>query len=79
MKLQKIYQKVYYQSYINYLYKPQGYTSKQTYTLVLEEFPLPSLSYLKSLSKGGIDPISGLLLLENGSVTDENGNLTVLF
>ena len=68
------------------LYKPQGrpiytneiirfslmhrYTSKQAYTLLLEEFPLPSLSYLKSLSKGGIDPLSGLLLLlENGSIS----------
>jgi hypothetical protein len=46
------------------------YTSKQAYTLLLEEFPLPSLSYLKSLSKGGIDPLSGLLLLlENGSIS----------
>ena len=52
------------------LYKPQGcliysnqitrfsqmhrYTSKKAYTLLLEELPFPSLSYLKSLSKGGI-------------------------
>ena len=40
----------------------QRYTSRQAYELLLEEFPLPSLSYLKMLSKGGIEPVKALKL-----------------
>ena len=50
----------------------QRYTSRQAYHLLLEEFPLPSLSYLKTLSQGGIEPIKALkLLLENGKVSSD--------
>ena len=46
----------------------QRYTSRQTYELLLHEFPLPSFSYLKNLAKGGIEPIKGLkLLLQEGT------------
>ena len=38
----------------------QRYTSRQAYSMLLEEFPLPSLSYLKTLSQGGVDPIKAL-------------------
>ena len=50
----------------------QRYTSKQAYSLLLDEFPLPSLSYLKTLSKGGVEPIKALkLMLENGEVSSD--------
>ena len=39
------------------------YTSKQAYKLLLEEFPLPSLSLLKKLSQGGIEPLKALKVL----------------
>ena len=40
--------------------------------MLLEEFPLPSLSYLKSLSKGGIEPTKSLnLMLESGTISSD--------
>ena len=73
-------------------YKPQGrvtysnelirfalmqcYTSRQAYELLLHEFPLPSFSYLKNLTKGGIEPIKGLkLLLQEGKVSSDSALL----
>ena len=66
-------------------YKPQGriysneliryalmqrHTSRQAYDLLLDEFPLPSISHLKMLSKGGIEPIKALkLMMETGKVS----------
>ena len=38
----------------------QRYTSSQAYTMLVEEFPLPSLSLLKKLALGGIDPVKAL-------------------
>ena len=50
----------------------QCYTSRQAYSMLLEEFPLPSLSYLKSLSKGGIEPTKSLnLMLESGNISSD--------
>ena len=50
----------------------QRYTSRQAYSLLLDEFPLPSLSYLKALSKGGIEPIKALkLMLEKGEFSTD--------
>jgi hypothetical protein len=50
----------------------QRYTSRQAYSLLLEEFPLPSLSYLKTLSQGGIEPIKGLkLMLEADKISSD--------
>ena len=47
----------------------QRYTSRQAYTLLLDEFPLPSFSYLKALSKGGVEPMKALKsMLNNGKV-----------
>ena len=47
----------------------QRYTSRQSYSLLLENFPLPSFSLLKKLSQGGVDPIKSLkLLLEKGCI-----------
>ena len=54
----------------------QHYTSRQSYELLLHEFPLPSFSYLKSLTKGGIEPIKGLkLLLQEGKVSSDSALL----
>ena len=67
-------------------YKPQGrppysqevlrfalllrYTSRQAYSLLLDEFPLPSFSLLKKLSSGGIDSIKAIqLLLKEGKIS----------
>ena len=47
----------------------QRYTSRQACTLLLDEFPLPSFSYLKALSKGGVEPMKALKsMLDNGKV-----------
>jgi len=47
----------------------QRYTSAQSYKLLLEEMPLPSLSLLKKLSHGGIEPMKALvLLLQQGHI-----------
>lgn len=39
------------------------YTSFQAYKLLKEEFPLPSISLLKKITKGGIDPVKAAKLL----------------
>ena len=45
------------------------YTSPQSYKLLLEQFPFPSISWLKQLSKGGIEPLKACkLLLEEGKM-----------
>ena len=71
-----------------HLYKPQGrpsysnnmlkfalmqrYTSRQAYEMLLDDFPLPSLSYLKKLAKGGIEPVEALkLMLEEEKVSSD--------
>ena len=42
----------------------------------MHEFPLPSFSYLKNLSKGGIEPIKGLkLLLQEGKLSSDSALL----
>ena len=47
----------------------QRYTSRQAYSMLLEEFPLPSLSYLKTLSQGGVEPVKALkLMLQYGKI-----------
>ena len=40
------------------------YTSLQSYRLVAEHFPLPSLSFLKKISEGTIDSVKGLKALK---------------
>ena len=69
-------------------YKPQGcpafsaelvrfalllnYTSPQAYRMLLEEFPLPSVSMLKKLQAGGIDALKAAKLLrESGAISDD--------
>ena len=45
------------------------YTSRQAYDALLEEFPLPSLSLLQKLSKGGKDSMKAVkLLYEKGEI-----------
>ena len=45
------------------------YTSKQAYDTLLEEFPLPSLSLIQKLNKGGKDAMKAVkLLLEEGEI-----------
>ena len=39
------------------------YTSRQAYKLLLEHFPLPSMSLLKKLKAGGIEPLKATKLL----------------
>ena len=47
----------------------QRYTSKQAYIQLQEKIPLPSLSVLKKLAAGGIEPLKAIkLLLEEGKV-----------
>ena len=47
----------------------QRYTSRQSYSLLIEDLPLPPFSLLKKLSQGGIVPMKALkLLLEKGSI-----------
>ena len=41
----------------------QRFTSRQAYSLLLNEFPLPSLSLLKKLFSGGIDCVKAIQLL----------------
>ena len=50
----------------------QRYTSRQAYSLLLEEFPLPSLSLLKTLSSGDIDSVKAIKLLqEEGKISKD--------
>ena len=45
------------------------YTSVQAYKLLLQQFPLPSLSLLKKLTEGGIEPLKAAkVLLEQGDI-----------
>ena len=47
------------------------YNSTQAYKLLLEQFPLPSLSLLKKLNKGGMEPIKAVkVLLDQGKIGD---------
>ena len=48
------------------------YTSTQAYKLLLEQFPLPSLSLLKKLNKGGMEPIKAVkVLLNQGEIGED--------
>ena len=48
------------------------YTSVQVYKLLLQQFPLPSLSLLKKLTEGVIDPLKAAkVLLEQGKIFAE--------
>ena len=49
------------------------YTSFQAYKLLLEEFPMPYLSLLEKISKGGVDPVksSANLLLAKGRISKD--------
>ena len=48
----------------------QRYTSRQAYEMLLDELPLPSLSFLKTLAKGGIEPVEALkVMLEEDKVS----------
>ena len=50
----------------------QRYTSRQAYEMLLDDFPLPSLSYLKKLSKGGVEPVEALkVMLQEGKVSSD--------
>ena len=47
------------------------YTSTQAYKLLLEQFPLPSLSLLKKLNKNGMEPVKAVkVLLDQGEIGD---------
>ena len=48
------------------------YTSTQAYKLLLEQFPLPALSLLKKLNKGGMEPIKVVkVLLDQGKIGED--------
>ena len=48
------------------------YTSPQTYKMLLETLPFPSISLLKKLSQGGIEPLKACkLLLEKGKMDQD--------
>lgn len=48
------------------------YSSIQAYKMLLDEFPLPSLSLLEKISQGGVDPIkSAKLLLEKEKISKD--------
>ena len=48
------------------------YTSASAYKLLLEEFNLPSLSLLRKITKGKIDPFAAAkLLLETGKISHD--------
>ena len=40
------------------------YTSPKAYRMLLEQFPFPSISLLKKLSKGGIEPLHNIAGVE---------------
>ena len=47
------------------------YTSTQAYKLLLAQFPLPSLSLLKKLNKGGMESLKAMkVLLDQGKIGD---------
>ena len=48
------------------------YTSLQSYKLLLDEFPLPSISLLNKIKEGNIDALKAAkLLLENSSISKD--------
>ena len=48
------------------------YTSTQAYKLLLEQFPLPSLSLLKKLNKNGMEPVKAVkVLLDQGEIGED--------
>ena len=48
------------------------YTSTQAYKLLLEQFPLPSLSLSKKLNKSGMEPIKAVkVLLDQGEIGED--------
>ena len=48
------------------------YSSAQAYKLLLEQFPLPSLSLLKKLNKGGMEPAKAVkVLLDQGKIGED--------
>ena len=48
------------------------YTSASCYKLLLEYFPLPSISYLNTLCKGGLDPIKSIKCLFDKEKIDKD-------
>ena len=47
------------------------YTSLQSYKLLLEKFPLPSISLLNKLQQGGVDAFKAVnILREKGEISD---------
>ena len=56
---------------------PLPYTSLQSYKLLVDEFPLPSISLLNRIKKGNVDALKAAkLLLENSSISKD---IVVLF
>ena len=48
------------------------YTSAQSYKLLLEKFPFPSVSLLNKIQQGGIDSVKAITLLrEKGEISDD--------
>ena len=48
------------------------YTSKQAYEILLESFPLPSISLLNKIKQGGVDAIKAIKTLrEKGSIHED--------
>ena len=48
------------------------YTSLQSYKLLLEKFPLPSISLLNKLQQGGVDAFKTVKILrEKGEISDD--------
>ena len=48
------------------------YTSPQGYRMLLPQFPLPSITYLKKLSQGGVDPLKAIKLLREKGKMDKD-------
>ena len=55
----------------------QRYTSRQSYSLLLDELPLPSFSLLQKLTKGGIDPMKSLQVLLREEKVDSHCMLLI--
>ena len=48
------------------------YTSVQSYKLLFEQFPFPSVSLLNKIQQGGIDSVKAITLLcEKGKISDD--------
>ena len=48
------------------------YTSLPAYQLLVKHFPLPSVSLLKRLSQGGLEPLKAVKLLPNERKIDKD-------